>query len=516
MAALKNLEIRRLIVDAIKGGRLSAALEYYRILKERGLTLANDAAVKRLAIKTCSVGRDRHLLIDFARDFIGGPQNESPHITRKFMHVASSAGSLADVRLSLRALDRQFNQWDTIGAGNDTLTATAADVALSVFMIDHAIQLTKRITDSAIRRALSGLLDRYERLMNFAGIDPAMAQMATNIFLRGAVIDHHKPTAILRISPSFWRHLAKYEETRLVDSLRFLPEVRSIGLDPVLVPQFGMAGPSFIEPYTLNGVPLVCVDFHRFGDDGPYIHHKTNHEGSLLVDRGGYSGWAWAATKLDSAAVQGIDIEEARSFREKKARTVFGDVLVAPPTLAVEGDYGLIPTQMPGDSVQKLSRFSFEEMILTAIQFFRSRGLKTVIRRHPKCEDAQVSSFLAGLAGEPDVILASEPTVKLISGAKVVAVCNSSVGWDVLLAHRPLLTFGASEYESVTCPISTVDDLAAIGNLEELVDADRVDRLLCYYWTKKIDYSMDDARNRLKGMMVEILQGNATQYASAS
>lgn len=496
------MSARNEIADAITSGQLSRALMLYHAAKDRGEPIANDSGIKRLALKYCSVDRDRHLLVDFSRDFVDGQKSDNPVITRKFMNIASSIGNFADVRLALRVLNRQFSAWD--GNAEDGTTDTAARVALSVFMIDHAERLAGMISDSAMRWPIFKLIDQYKRLMDHAGIDQNMAPTATKAFMLDKTIDHTNPTAVLRISPNFWRHLGKNDDVKLVDTLRFLPEVRSVGLEAAIAPQFGMAGPSFIDPYRLNGVPLICIDFHRFGDDGPFIHHKTTHEGSLLVDRGGYSGWSWVRTKLDEAAVQAVDIEEARSFRKLKSSAIFGEGISA----SVDGDYGLIPTQMPADSVQRLSRFSFEEMILTSIQFFRSRNLKTVIRRHPKCVDAQVSRFLAKLAAEPDVILASVPTIQLISGAKVVALCNSSVGWDVLLAHRPLLTFGASEYESVTCPISTIDDLDAIGNLEELVDPDRIDRFLCYYWTQKVDFSMDDARKRLKGMMVEILRGS--------
>jgi capsule polysaccharide modification protein KpsS len=112
--------------------------------------------------------------------------------------------------------------------------------------------------------------------------------------------------------------------------------------------------------------------------------------------------------------------------------------------------------------------------------------LNIVLRRHPQCQDREVATYLRQLVKYKNVFISDEPTRDLIQHAEAVALCNSSVGWDAILAHKPLICFGLSEYSRVAHQVYEVSDLDEIEDLASLVHPNQSDKFYYYFWHKYV------------------------------
>lgn len=98
------------------------------------------------------------------------------------------------------------------------------------------------------------------------------------------------------------------------------------------------------------------------------------------------------------------------------------------------------------------------QMLDTVIDFFSNKRI--IITRHPKCNDRELELYINDkLSDYENVWVSKENTLDLLVRCSFVVLCNSSVGWDAILAEKPIILFGKSEYSCVGHSINSVSDL---------------------------------------------------------
>ncbi len=472
----------QIVEKLIAAGKLEAAIEVFTRFE------CSDDTLMRFTRLMFS-NRNRATVAEFLlqRSERLNP-NTAAIVLRNIITLAESEGQMAMIKEGLLKIDAFFRHIVSADMPEfaDRNRVSAAEAAMNLFLLDHAERIAASVSDEGERSRLCAMLAGYEQCCRLVGVDPSELPYGTRAIMGGDRLRVEQPTVVVRITPRLWDSLRQKEEinaTSLPDGFPTAQALRKSGFHVRLAPQFALPGPSLFAPFSREqSHPIAFVDVHKYSKDGPFVHHKSTHNKRVLVDRGGYSGWAEIQAEPSRHPFEERDLSEARSFCEKIRLETFGASPQRPDDFALYGKYAIVPLQMPGDSVQKLSPFPFYEMIDACIEFFTMRGLNVVLRRHPQCKDPELSDYLERLPQNGKVFLSQHRTQDLILHAEAVALCNSSVGWDAILAHRPLICFGLAEYSRVAHQVHEMSDLFEIENLEALVSPSKSDLFFSYFW----------------------------------
>lgn len=210
--------------------------------------------------------------------------------------------------------------------------------------------------------------------------------------------------------------------------------------------------------------------------------------GYYLFDRTGFSGWAEIGRYPDrfEPMIDNIDTEHARKFvRDLGQRLASQNISKYPQSSApfvAPGPFVFFPLQLLDDTVVALQRFPTPDVLDRAASIARDRKKYLVVKRHPHCTNALVSSALARLGKENEYVVQSGASIhSLLQASDAVLVANSGVGFEALLHHKPVYTFGNSEYELVTEKLETLDAVASAFAPSHRRHFDRVDRYLAFF-----------------------------------
>lgn len=489
----RTCSIDLLISDLLLAGKLETAIEIYERYSENPEYLnsfTRKAFFNRARMKLIPFMLKRSSQID---------ATIAPTILRNQITLAEMAGSTLQVSEALKKFDDSLNE-STVNTDNtlsDAQLSSAANACLGIFNIALAIKLTHQIQDVETRAKLEKTIDNYFNVCRASDVDPKeLSDSATQIKI-GARKKIEKATVVVRISPNIWGALSKMTDINpqsLPDGFIFAKRLKDKGYYVELAPQLSLPGPSLYAPYSQEQKhPLAFVDCHKYSKIGKFIHYKSISNGCLQIERGGYSGWSEITAYPHLHDFKAMNVEEAEIFCEKERTRVFGSAPIRPAEFQDFGDYAVIPLQIPGDSVQRLSKFTFSEMIDASIRFFESRGLNIVLRRHPQCQDREITDYLKQVATHKKVFISELSTRELILHAEAVALCNSSVGWDAILAHKPLFCFGFSEYSRVARQVEEISDLEETESLSGMVKKLDNDLLYYYFWSTQITRGLDAA-----------------------
>ncbi len=210
--------------------------------------------------------------------------------------------------------------------------------------------------------------------------------------------------------------------------------------------------------------------------------------GYYLFDRNGFSGWAEIGRHPArfSASIGQVDVDVARSFVHELRRTlVAGNISKhrqAGQAFAPPGPFVFFPLQLLDDTVVALQRLPTLDVLEKASSLARSARKCLVIKRHPQCTNERVTEAIARVVAGNEYVRRTDASIHAILPAcDAVLVANSGVGFEALIHHRPVYTFGGSEYETVTRRLQTLDDIAAAFAPSHEHDVDLVDRYLAYF-----------------------------------
>lgn len=362
-------------------------------------------------------------------------------------------------------------------------------MALNCFLVTRARRLIDLIGDSSVRTGIEGRISKYLSMCELGGFPPDELETATEAIARHQKIRVDQDTVVVRINTTLWESIDELDETHpaLAGDFRLAAYLRGLGYHVRLAPQFSRPGPSLRTPFdTEQAHRIVFVDRHKFSRDGPFVHFKKTHNRRVLVDRRGYSGWSEVQTLPERHDFRSMPAGEARRYFASMRQQNFASSPRTGDEFAEYGSFGIFPMQIPGDSVIRLSRFDFFEMIEATIDFFGSRGLNTVLRRHPKCRDREVTSFLQEVCHRKGVFVSNQSSRDMILFSRAVALCNSSMGWDAILAGKPLICFGDAEYGRVAYQVFNHSDLEEAPPFEDMVNTSEREKFTFYFWSKHV------------------------------
>jgi hypothetical protein len=263
----------------------------------------------------------------------------------------------------------------------------------------------------------------------------------------------------------------------------------------------------------------IQFSFHSHGKSPNVWHLKDSHvPGRFYFNQEGYSGWLSLSRKnleyLDSheAFTEGLNfardyIERNASKYEQPHRIDHGS-LTAP--------FVFMPLQILNDTVAVHHRINMLEAIDIAAESVAATKRRLVVKRHPLCRDARVESKLSEGAARGAITLFDGSVHDAIAHSDVVLTANSSVGFTALLHLKPVITFGASDYESCTFSVSTPAELIEmLGRPDLRADEGRIARYLRLY-LEQLTFEIADSgavrRRVIEAIATYIEQGSVSAF----
>jgi len=137
------------------------------------------------------------------------------------------------------------------------------------------------------------------------------------------------------------------------------------------------------------------------------------------------------------------------------------------PVVVPIADYLLVLLQMPGDSViKRYSPVTVDEFVVRVGEWARQSQTRCVVKPHPSCKREAHSGTWAAIdrAIEENawLTLRQDNIHSLLANAAGVWTINSGSGFEALVHGKPVVTFGAADYDHVTGKgtLDALDDAA--------------------------------------------------------
>jgi hypothetical protein len=202
---------------------------------------------------------------------------------------------------------------------------------------------------------------------------------------------------------------------------------------------------------------------HRTRDDfgpcgTPHRFFMQEYLSSVFVlDPMGWSGassiYPVEPTKLPPA-VLGAWEHYREKFRERHLVSKFAQVASAPRAALVarqdlpERDYAFFPLQIPHDlSLRYFSDVSMADALDAVVSWARREGIALVLKEHPANREC-MKPFRAAYHG-PGITWSEANVHDILAYSAGVITLNSGIGFEALLAERPLVTLARTEYDAV-------------------------------------------------------------------
>lgn len=230
------------------------------------------------------------------------------------------------------------------------------------------------------------------------------------------------------------------------------------------------------------------ISFHSHGPAGRIVRCKESYVYPYYtMDRMGYSCFSELALHPDAFAdrIARQDPATARAFVRQLAvdmrqnnRSKYKQPAYGQPE---DGGYVFIPLQVRNDSVASAAWLDIGDAIRTIRKAAAERGLKVVIKRHPRCSSGAVSHLLAEFDDCADVVVSTASVNELIGPATLVAGANSGVLFEALIQQKPVVCFGDSDYASIAHVVKTHDDLHRAVLAPQQVTNEQRDKFIYWY-----------------------------------
>jgi capsular polysaccharide export protein len=133
----------------------------------------------------------------------------------------------------------------------------------------------------------------------------------------------------------------------------------------------------------------------------------------------------------------------SRKFRYRSLRFQFD-------TTSFQEKFIFFPLQVSSDSQLILnSDVSNVEALEYSYEFSRKRGLKLIVKPHPKEKDAFVIKKILALKKEMKFQLSNSPTIELVRNCDTLITINSTVGLEGLILNKNVIFLGRTFYKDL-------------------------------------------------------------------
>lgn len=219
------------------------------------------------------------------------------------------------------------------------------------------------------------------------------------------------------------------------------------------------------------------------------------------MDKGGYSGWSEMANspelQSESAAYPLEDATKAiaKIYAQMRDQNLSNQAQpegcedIGP----LEG-FVFYPLQVNDDSVMELTKHSQSDVIDALSIQAAATGRPLVIKRHPLCTSPTIDAALTAAAEREGVTITTGSVNALIERAHSVVVTNSSVGFQALIARKPVYSLGHSEYAHMTTRIRSLKQLHKPYAAEQPARSEPATRQLGYMLDRYFVDVRDPAR----------------------
>lgn len=146
--------------------------------------------------------------------------------------------------------------------------------------------------------------------------------------------------------------------------------------------------------------------------------------------------------------------------------------------------YVFVPLQVQSDPVSQKVPLQMSRALEAIVSAASARGLRTIIKRHPRCKSATMTKLLQQLERNPDVDISTASVHALIANAECVVGANSGVLFEALIQGKPVISYGASEFARITQAVTSYEDLFDAVSAPQPVDHERRDKFIYWYLEK--------------------------------
>lgn len=237
------------------------------------------------------------------------------------------------------------------------------------------------------------------------------------------------------------------------------------------------------------------ISYHTFSAEDGGLHFKEADQlGFISFDERGFSGWSqFGETPLNELGLERSPQHIVTNYvSEFRKRVVSGNVSKMEQSETGDGlapGYVFVALQVMDDAVMRLADMPMLVMLREVSEACRARGVRVVVKRHPRCRSEIVTRALKKGVEQGEFVEAHGSIHTLIDGAIAVCVVNSAVGAEALLHHKPVYAFGASEYQQACFRVRRRGQFAALFEPHQLpVSTDVMDKFL---YLLRTSYSVD-------------------------
>lgn len=175
-----------------------------------------------------------------------------------------------------------------------------------------------------------------------------------------------------------------------------------------------------------------------------------------------------------------------------------------------ERDYHLVLGQCGGDEVVTHHDYGrhftkLEQIVKELVRVDPNR--KVVVKLHPYTDgkDVKTTEFSQSLKRRLEgpkvkVYIGKSNIHNFIKHAYCVHLANSGAGFEVMMHHKPMVTWGFPEYHWITYDLRHLSDLNQAIKLDWF-DSDKADKFLYWYTEKYCFYDQKTSNRRVKELL---------------
>jgi len=247
----------------------------------------------------------------------------------------------------------------------------------------------------------------------------------------------------------------------------------------------------------------LLISYHSIGDKNINIlRWKEGYlENMITFDKKGYSGWSSLCDKNIKQLLKSISHKKAKKhFKKISVEYIKNNKskYIQPKInnfIFPKKDFIFFPLQTINDSVMIHSYYKPIELIKKIVKILNKHNIPLVIKQHPRCQSEKLKKLLLKYSKQEKIILYNGSIHEAIAKAKTIYTINSGVGFEALLHLKPVITFGKSDYMSMTKNLKNLDTIKE-NPFYKLNDYKKIEikKFLYYYINKKCLFLNNDKK----------------------
>lgn len=256
---------------------------------------------------------------------------------------------------------------------------------------------------------------------------------------------------------------------------------------------------SYFEPRKSKPNSFL-LSYHSIGEKLPNIlRYKDGYLNNMITfDSKGHSGWSSLCGENIEEILCHINHTKATQFfhQLKKNHIQKNQSKYTQPNednFPFPKKFIFFPLQTVSDSVMLHSYFNPIELLQNIVQILHKKKIALVVKRHPRCENSELAKLLTQYEKEKKIIIFNGSIHQAIAKADTIYTINSGVGFESLLHLKPVVTFGKSDYMSMTKNITSLDAIEKnpLYRLTKEIKS-KIKSFVYYYATEKSIFIDDE------------------------